>query len=105
MNISNVFENLSASVSNIIDHRHEYIEKSKRKLTGLTSSTSAFRKAKTTYINWMKTYAHTRISITKKYSWQQILHYGHYRKRPYSSKIFYPIQKIRSIKNWLKNLF
>lgn len=95
MNISNIFENLSASVSNIIDYRHEYIKQSKRKLFNLTS----FRKARTTYVTWIKSHAKTRMNIKKNYSWQWIFRHGYNRERLNSSKFS------NSIKNWIKKFF
>ena len=41
VNLSDIFERLSASVSNIIDHRHEYVEKSHEKLSDLAGSSAA----------------------------------------------------------------
>ncbi|CAF2841057.1 unnamed protein product [Rotaria sp. Silwood2] len=69
--LSSFFEYLSASVSNIVDHRHKYVEKSKRKLTNFASLStvkkiqislrrsidnlfSSFRKAKLNYVTWFK---------------------------------------------------
>ncbi|CAF0850404.1 unnamed protein product [Rotaria sp. Silwood1] len=72
VHLSSIFEYLSASVSNIVDHRHKYIEKSKRKLANFASSStvkkirtslrrsienlsSSFHKVKVYYVTWFKT--------------------------------------------------
>jgi len=77
VNLSSLFEHLSASVSDIVDNRHEYVEESKRKLNDLADSptakhvhktirrnvenlSSSIRKAKSTYAQWVRSRAHHR---------------------------------------------
>lgn len=58
INLSKFFESLSASVSHLIDHRHEYLRKTKEKLSHLTGLTSnrpmPFRQVKLTYPSWFQ---------------------------------------------------
>ena len=76
-NLSGLFEQLSASLSDLVDHGHEYVEESKRKLTDLAGSetaeqvqttfrrgvenlSSSIRKAQSKYVNWLRTRAEQR---------------------------------------------
>jgi len=76
-NLSGLFEQLSASLSDLVDHGHEYVEESKRKLTdfagsktaeqvqttlrrGVENLTSSLRKAQSTYATWLRTRAQQR---------------------------------------------
>jgi len=76
-NLSTLFEQLSASLSGLVDHGHEYVEEGKRKLNDLAGSktaeqvqttlrrgvenlTSSFRKAQSTYTTWLRTRAEQR---------------------------------------------
>jgi hypothetical protein len=77
VNFSDLFEQLSGSLSDFIDHSQEYVEESKRKLTNLAGSqtaeqvqttirrgvenfSSSFRKAQSTYVTWLRTRAQQR---------------------------------------------
>ncbi len=91
MNLSGLFEHLSASVSDIVDHRRDYVRNSQRKFTDLTGSSTAekvqtsfrrsvenfsssFRKAKTTYSSWMKSRVQARMEnnhqTPQKFPWR-----------------------------------
>lgn len=76
-NLSNVFEQLSATLSGLVDHRHEFVEESKRKLNDLAGSqtaeqvqtsilrgvenlSSSLRKVQSSYSTWLRTRAHER---------------------------------------------
>ncbi len=76
-NLSGLFEQLSASLSDLVDHGHEYVEESKRKLTdfagsetaeqvqttirrGVENLSSSLRKAQSTYSTWLRTRAQQR---------------------------------------------
>ncbi|CAF0865259.1 unnamed protein product [Rotaria sordida] len=95
VNLSDLFKYLSGSVSNIVDHRHKYIEKSKRQLTNfIRSSTvkkfqtslrrsianlsSSFRKTKVNYATWLKSRIQrreqNRIESNKKEKQQRQIH-------------------------------
>jgi hypothetical protein len=114
-------------VSNIVDHRHEYIKASKRKLTDLTrlsptekfrqsinNLSSSFRKAKSTYTSWMKSRG-VIPNVPKKFPWRWTFSRGYHRGRMYfpspdkeqvcSSKFYFPMNKICSMKNWMGKLF
>ncbi|CAF1105910.1 unnamed protein product [Adineta steineri] len=110
ISLSGLFEHLSASVSNLVDHRHKYINNSRRKLTDFTcgSSTakkiqtslyrsaeklsSSFLKAKVTYATWLK--SHTQ--------YREQMHYQVPNKQyTCHSKLNCSMNKIRSIKNWM----
>jgi hypothetical protein len=77
INLSGIFEQLSASLSDLIDNGHEYVEDSKRKLTDFAGSqtaeqvqttirrgvehlSSSLRKAQSTYVAWLRTRAQQR---------------------------------------------
>lgn len=77
LNLSGLFEQLSASISDLVDHRHEYVEGSKRKLTdlgglqaaeqvqqtirrGVDNLTSSLRNAQSTYTAWLRSRAEYR---------------------------------------------
>jgi hypothetical protein len=77
VNLSGIFEQLSGSLSDFIDHSQEYVEESKRKLTDLAGSqtaeqvqttlrrgvenlSSSLRKAQSTYVTWLRTRAQQR---------------------------------------------
>ncbi|CAM4744978.1 unnamed protein product [Rotaria magnacalcarata] len=77
VNLLGFFESLSASLSNIVDHRHEYIEKSKKKLIvfagsssfktirtsfrrGFENLSSSFYKVQLTYTTWLESRAKQR---------------------------------------------
>ncbi|CAF0758764.1 unnamed protein product [Adineta steineri] len=76
-NLSTVFEQLSASISDFVDRRHEYVEESKRKLSDFASSSTAekvhktirrsvenfsssIHKAQSTYSTWIRSRAQQR---------------------------------------------
>jgi hypothetical protein len=76
-NLSGLFEHLSASLSDLVDHGHEYVEESKRKLTdfacsetaeqvqttlrrGVENLSSSLRKAQSAYVTWLRTRAQQR---------------------------------------------
>jgi len=122
VNLSYLFEHLSASVSNIVDHHHEYFKESKRKLKNLTSSSTAekvqisFRKGKSTYATWIKSRAQTRMNnnnqklqqqIRKKFPWQWSFQYNQMstKEHVWYTKFYFPINKICSMKNWMVKLF
>jgi 5-methylcytosine-specific restriction endonuclease McrBC regulatory subunit McrC len=82
VNLSGFFEQLSASISDLVDHRHEYVEESKRKLTDLTglqtpeqvqqtirrgveNLSSSLRKAQSTYTTWLRSRAEHREQARK----------------------------------------
>lgn len=77
VNLSGFFEQLSASLSDFIDHSQEYVEESKRKLTdfatspaaeqvqttfrrGVENISSSLRKAQSSYVTWLRTRAQER---------------------------------------------
>ncbi len=116
INLSGLFERLSVSVSDPVDHRHEYINKSKRKLTDFTGSStteklqtsfrrsvetlaSSFRKAKLSYATWLKLRAQRREQIRmennekgkqqqapRKYPWRWVFQRDHDRERMHYQK-------------------
>jgi hypothetical protein len=76
-NLSGLFEQLSASLSDFVDHGHEYVEESKRILTDIAGSqtaeqlqttlrrgvenlSSSLRKAQSTYVTWLRARAQQR---------------------------------------------
>ena len=76
-NLSSLFDQLSATLSDWVDRRHEYVEESKRKLNdlagpttaeqvqttirrGVENLTSSLRKVQSTYITWLRTRAQQR---------------------------------------------
>lgn len=76
-NLSNLFEQLSTTLSDLVDRRHEYVEESKRKLTDFAGSTTAeqvqttirrgvenlsssLRKVQSSYTTWLRTRAEQR---------------------------------------------
>jgi hypothetical protein len=82
INLSGVFEQLSASISDFVDHRHEYVEETKRKLNDLAGSqtaeqvqttirrgvenlSSSLRQAKLTYSTWLRARAERREQARK----------------------------------------
>lgn len=120
-NLSYFFERLSASVSQIVDDRHEYLAKSKRKLTDLTNGKlpRSFHQAKINYASWIKTNAQARMRShwkpTRKFPWRWTFSRGpsHLRMFPQlseqghvcSSKSDFPLNGICSMKNWMSKLF
>jgi len=77
INLSSFFEQLSGTLSDLVDHGHEYVEESKRKLTdfagsqtaeqvqttlrrGVENLTSSLRKAQSNYVTWLRTRAQQR---------------------------------------------
>ena len=131
-NLSSFFERLSASVSKIVDDRHEYLTKSKRKLTNLTNGkiprssrgnldnfSSSFRQAKTSYASWIKTRAQARMRTflkpNRKFPWRWTFSRGPSNLRMFpelstkgqvcSSKFDFPLNGICSMKNWMSKFF
>jgi hypothetical protein len=104
VNLSGLFEQLSASVSKIVDHRREYVKASQRKLTDLTRS-SSFQKAKL----WMKSRSNSKPS--QKFPWRWRFSSGrmHFpspdQEQVCYSKFNFPMNKICSMKNWMGKLF
>lgn len=81
-NLSNLFEQLSATLSGLVDRPHEFVEESKRKLNDLAGSqtaeqvqttilrgvenlSSSFRKVQSSYSTWLRTRAQQREQARK----------------------------------------
>ncbi|CAF4542973.1 unnamed protein product [Rotaria sp. Silwood1] len=77
INVSDFFEHLSASLTDFVNHGHEYMEQSKQKLSDISGSqtaeqiqialrrgvehlSSSFRKAQSTYATWVRSRAQYR---------------------------------------------
>ncbi|CAF1669222.1 unnamed protein product [Adineta ricciae] len=112
MNFSGFFEHLSASVTNFVDSRYEYMNKSKEVLghsstteklqislrKSVESLSSSFRKARLTYSSWRKLHVQHR----EPYPWGWPCRYDE--DRCYS-KFESSMNKIRSMKNWMIKMF
>ncbi|UJR23413.1 hypothetical protein I4U23_026420 [Adineta vaga] len=118
IHFSGLFAHLSASVSNFVDHRHEYMNKSKQKLSDFARSSTAekvqitlrqsvenlstsFRKARSTYSSWF----HARTHHREHYSWRWNFRRNENEKHACYSKLESSINKIRSMKNWMIKIF
>jgi hypothetical protein len=142
-NLSGIFEQLSASVSDVVDHRHAYVGKSKRKLTRFAGSSTAekvqttfrrsvenlsssLRKAKLTYVTWLKSRAQRaqmennekerqQKQTPKKYPWRWTVQRNHDQERMRHqsstkehvchSKLYFPVNQICTMKNWMVKFF
>jgi hypothetical protein len=109
VNLSDLFQHLRASMSNIVDHRYEYIKASQRKLS-INNLSSSFQKMK----SWMKSRDDNSKS-SKKFPWRWRFSRSSHRGRMYFpnsnkeqvcySKFNFPMNKICSMKNWMGKLF
>ncbi|CAF0788551.1 unnamed protein product [Adineta ricciae] len=112
MNFSGFFEHLSASVTNLVDSRYEYMNISKEVLgrastaekvqislrQSVESLSSSFRKARSTYSSWRKLHVQHR----EPYPWGWPCRYDEHRCY---SKFESSMNKIRSMKNWMIKMF